>query len=105
MASSPQQAKITDQTESALQKSYSSAQALADQYPHYQQQIVNAAKTSFLDGANWAYAAGIITTILGMLLIVRMFPGHEREGDLSAAYAAEDTAGATPAVPGRPLEA
>jgi MFS transporter, DHA2 family, multidrug resistance protein len=91
VAASPQRTQVTSQTESALQKSFSSAEALASQYPHYQQQIVAAAKTSFLDGANWAYAAGIIAAVLGMLLVVRVFPGLERERELMAAYAAEAT--------------
>jgi MFS transporter, DHA2 family, multidrug resistance protein len=91
VAASPQRGQVTSQTESALQKSFSSAEALASQYPHYQQQIIAAAKTSFLDGANWAYAAGIIAAVLGMLLVVRVFPGHERERELMAAYAAEAT--------------
>ena len=99
VAASPQRAQITSQTESALQKSFSSAEALAAQYPHYQQQIIAAAKTSFLDGANWAYAAGIIAAVLGMLLVVRVFPGRRRELELLAGYTAEDAAG-TPAAKG-----
>ena len=106
-ASSPHHAQLTNQTESALEKSFSSAEALAARYPHYQQQIIDAAKTSFLHGANWAYAAGIIATVLGMLLVVRMFPGRERERELQVTYAAEDAAGTpTPAAAaGQPLQA
>jgi MFS transporter, DHA2 family, multidrug resistance protein len=96
VAASPQRAQITSQTESALQKSFSSAETLASQYPHYQQQIFAAAKTSFLDGANWAYATGIIAAVLGMLLVARVFPSLERERELFADYAAEDATG-TPA--------
>ena len=105
VAASPQRAQITSQTESTLQKSFSSAEALASQYPHYQQQIIAAAKTSFLDGANWAYAAGIIAAVLGMLLVLRVFPARERERELMAAYAAEDATGTPAPAPGRPLEA
>jgi DHA2 family multidrug resistance protein-like MFS transporter len=99
VAASPQRAQITNQTESALQKSFSSAEALAASYPHYQQQIVNAAKTSFLQGANWAYAAGIIATALGMILVVGVFPGAERERELQTDYTAEDTARPTYTTP------
>ncbi len=94
VASSPQHAQITDKTESALQKSFSSADALAASYPQYKEQIIDAAKTSFLEGANWAYGAGIIATALGLLLVLLMFPGAERERELGASYAAEDEAGA-----------
>ena len=105
VAASPQRAQVTSQTESTLQKSFSSAEALASQYPHYQQQIIAAAKTSFLDGANWAYAAGIIAAVLGMLLVVRVFPARDRERELMAAYAAEDATGTPAPAPGWPLEA
>ncbi|HME01945.1 MAG TPA: MFS transporter, partial [Solirubrobacteraceae bacterium] len=104
VAASPQRAQITSQTESTLQKSFSSAAALAAQYPHYQQQIIAAARTSFLDGANWAYAAGIIAAVLGMLLVLRVFPGRERERELMASYAAEDATGTVAQALGRPAE-
>ncbi len=104
VAASPQRAQITSQTESTLQKSFSSAAALAAQYPHYQQQIIAAARTSFLDGANWAYAAGIIAAALGMLLVLRVFPGRERERELMASYAAEDAIGTPAPALGRPAE-
>ena len=42
-------------------------------------QIIAAAKTSFLDGANWAYAAGIIAILAGAALVFFMFPKHDRE--------------------------
>ena len=57
-ARTPQQ--VTDSTQSALTKSFSSATNAAQQYPKYADQIVAAAKTSFIDGQHWAYLAGII---------------------------------------------
>lgn len=104
VAASPQRGQVTSQTESTLQKSFSNAEAIASQYPHYQQQIFAAAKKSFLDGANWAYAVGIIAAVLGMLLVIRVFPAREREHELMAAYAAEDEAEQPAPATGRPLE-
>ena len=37
----------------------------AEQYPQYAKQITQAAKTSFVDGADWAYLAGIVAILLG----------------------------------------
>ena len=36
-------------------------------------------KTSFVDGANWAYTAGIIAIVLGAALVFFMFPKHDDE--------------------------
>jgi MFS transporter, DHA2 family, multidrug resistance protein len=104
VAASPQRGQVTSRTESALQKSFSSAEALASQYPHYQQQIIAAAKTSFLDGANWAYTTGIVAAVLGMLLVARVFPARERERELMAVYAAEDATGTPATAPGPPFD-
>jgi MFS transporter, DHA2 family, multidrug resistance protein len=105
VSASPQQAQVTSQTESALQKSYSSAAALATHYPHYQQQIIAAARTSFLDGANWAYTAGIIVALLGAALVFFKFPTKDDETTLLTEYHADDARTpdprAEPASPGR----
>ena len=60
IASSPQGAKVSENVEGELTKSFSSAADTASQYPHYSSQIIAAAKTSFLQGDQWAYTAGII---------------------------------------------
>ena len=56
IAASDQQ--ITDSTQSALTKSFASAEALAEQHPQYADAIVAGAKEAFLDGDDWAYTAG-----------------------------------------------
>ena len=75
-----------------MQKSFSSAEAVAHQYPQYATQITAAAKTSFLQGANWAYAAGIIAMLGGLALVFFLFPRKERELELHATYQAENAA-------------
>ncbi len=82
---------VSSSVENELEKSFSSAADLAKQYPHYSSQIIAAAKSSFLKGDHWAYAAGIIAVALGATLVFFFFPKHEREEQLLAAYHAEDT--------------
>ncbi len=95
VAASPDRAQVTSTVQNELTKSFSSAQAVASQYPQHAQQIVAAAKTSFLQGANWAYAAGIIAIVLGAALVFFMFPAYDDERRLLRQYRAED-ASATP---------
>jgi MFS transporter, DHA2 family, multidrug resistance protein len=92
IAASPDKDKITDQVQAELTKSFSSAADTAQQYPQYQSQIVAAAKSSFLQGDDWAYIAGIVAILLGAVLIFFLFPKKEQEEELLARYHAEDTA-------------
>ncbi|MGA8746736.1 MAG: MFS transporter [Solirubrobacterales bacterium] len=92
IASSPSGAKVSENVEGELTKSFSSAADTAAQYPHYSSQIIAAAKTSFLQGDQWAYTAGIIAICLGAALVFFRFPKHEEERRLLERYHAEDTA-------------
>jgi len=78
---------ITSGVATGLAKSFGSAEDLAKQYPDYAQAIVEAAKASFLEGADWAYVAGILTMLVGILLVFLFFPRREKERDLYARYA------------------
>ena len=51
-----------------------------------------AAKQSFLDGDQWAYAAGVVAVVLGAALVMFLFPRKREEDELLARYNAEDTA-------------
>lgn len=84
------QAKLTDQVTSTLEKSFAGAESIAQQYPQYANQITAAAKSSFLDGADWAYVAGIVAILLGAALVYLRFPRKDEEEDLLARYHAED---------------
>jgi MFS transporter, DHA2 family, multidrug resistance protein len=57
IADAPNKDKITDNLQAEFQKSFSSAATTADKYPQYESQIVAAAKSSFLQGDEWAYVA------------------------------------------------
>ena len=85
---------VTDATEAQLQQSFASANAIAAHYPQYASQITAAAQSSFLDGANWAYAAGIVAICVGAALVFLFFPKRDDELRMIAEFHAEDTAAA-----------
>jgi MFS family permease len=91
IAAAPNADQITASVKTQLEKSFSSATAIAKQYPQYADKITAGAKTSFLSGADWAYAAGIIAIVLGALLVFFLFPKKDEEELLLARYQAEDT--------------
>ncbi|RZU52518.1 sugar phosphate permease [Krasilnikovia cinnamomea] len=92
IAVSPDQQDVTSAVQSMLTKSFSSAADTAERYPQYADQITAAAKSSFLDGADWAYTAGIIAIAVGAVLVYFLFPKREQEQQLLDEYHAEDTA-------------
>jgi MFS transporter, DHA2 family, multidrug resistance protein len=93
IAAAPNKEQITDSTASQLTKSFAGAEEIAEQHPQYASQITAAAKESFLDGADWAYTAGIVAILLGAVLVFFLFPRKDVEERLLAQYHAEDTAG------------
>jgi MFS transporter, DHA2 family, multidrug resistance protein len=92
IAGAPQQAKITENVENELTKSFASAADTATRYPQYTEQIVAAARESFLEGDQWAYTAGIVAVLLGAALVFFCFPRGEEEKRLLERYGAEDAA-------------
>jgi MFS family permease len=92
VASSPDSDKISASVQAQLQKSFGSAKAVAEQYPLYAQQITSAAKTSFVQGADWAYVAGIVAILAGIALVLLLFPNKNHEQELLSEYHAADDA-------------
>jgi len=90
LATAPNSDQITSSVTAQLEKSFSSASQVAAQYPQYATQITEGAKTSFLAGADWAYAAGIVAILLGAALVFFLFPKKDEEERLLAAYHVED---------------
>ncbi len=90
IASSPEAAKVSERVQNELTKSFSSAANTAEQYPQYAHQIAAAARTSFLDGGDWTYAAGMIAIALGMAVVFFLFPKGEEEKRLLERYHDED---------------
>jgi MFS family permease len=90
IAGSPNSQQVTDSVQAQLTKSFASAADTASQYPQYSTQIIAGAKKAFLDGADWAYTAGIIAIMLGAALVYFMFPRKEEEERLLAQYQEQD---------------
>ena len=90
IAASPDKDKVTDEVQAELTKSFASAADTAQRYPEYESQIIAAAKSSFLQGDEWAYIAGIVAILLGAALIFFLFPKKDEEEALLAQYHAED---------------
>jgi DHA2 family multidrug resistance protein-like MFS transporter len=84
---------VSDSVANQLTKSFDGADAIAQQYPQYASQITAAAKTSFLQGDQWAYLAGIGAVLAGAAIVAVFFPSFERENELLAEYQAEDVRG------------
>jgi hypothetical protein len=82
---------VSSSVESQLTKSFASAANTAQQYPNCSKQIISAAQKSFIDGADWAYLAGLVAIVLGAALVFFLFPKREGELELLERYHAEDT--------------
>ena len=88
------QAKITDSVQTQLTRSFASAESVAEAHPQYSSQITAAAQSSFVDGQDWAYIAGIVAILGGAALVYFLFPKRDDERRLLVAYQAEDAAAA-----------
>ena len=75
-----------------LRRKPASAADTASQYPQHADQIIAGAKTGFLNGADWAYTAGLVAIILGAALVYFMFPKHPDELRLLEEYHEHDAA-------------
>ncbi len=95
IAASPDAAQVTTEIQGQLTKSFSSAEAAAEQYPQYSTEITAAAKSSFLDGADEAYLAGLGAVLLGAALVTLKFPKKIDEQRLLEEYHATDVAAAS----------
>ena len=85
--STPISAPITNE----LQRSYSSAAAIAAQYPSHASAIIDGARSAFFSGANLAYGAGALAVIGGGVIIFFCYPKKSSEVELLASYAAQDS--------------
>ena len=84
-------ANVTDATQAELTKSFAGAADVAKQYPDHADAIIAGAKSSFLQGDQWAYTAGLVAVVLGAVLVFLLFPKQESERRLLAEYHAHDS--------------
>jgi hypothetical protein len=96
ITAAPNKAQISEGIQGELTKSFSSAAETATRYPEYSQAIIAGAKTSFVQGDQWAYSAGIVAILIGAMLVFIMFPKRAREEQLLAEYHTQDTAPQSP---------
>jgi MFS family permease len=92
IASAPNGNQVSNTTQDQLQQSFAGAANVAKLYPQYANQIIAGAQSSFVDGADWAYVAGIVAVLLGAVLVYFFFPRKEDEQRMLAQYANEDRA-------------
>jgi MFS transporter, DHA2 family, multidrug resistance protein len=92
IAAAPNSSQISNTTQDQLQQSFAGAANVAQLNPQYAKQIIASAQSSFVDGADWAYLAGIVAILLGAALVFFLFPKKEQEDRLLAEYQEEDTA-------------
>ena len=97
-------AHVTSSVENQLTKSFDGAEAIAKQYPSHSAAIIAGAKGAFLHGDQWAYLAGLIAVLLGGVLVFFCFPAKEREQEMLAQFAAEDS-GSAPSAAGPDTQA
>ena len=96
---------VSASTQAELTKSFSSAADTASRYPaSVQEQIIAGAKSSFLHGDQWAYAAGVVAVLAGAALVFFFFPKQREEEEMLARFHAEDIA-VRPTPSPEPLEA
>jgi len=88
--SSAASSQVSTAVQSQLTKSFSSAANTAEQYPQYAKQIIAAAQTSFTNGADWAYIAGIAAIVIGSVLVFFFFPKRQHEVELLQEYLNSD---------------
>lgn len=89
-APSSEQELVTNNVEAQLQKSMAGADAVAAQYPKYSADIIASAKSAFLDGADWAYLAGVLAIVIGGVLVFFLFPKLQHELTLLQQYRDHD---------------
>jgi DHA2 family multidrug resistance protein-like MFS transporter len=89
-APSSVQSELTDQVQSELQKSFSSAAVTAEANPQYAEAIIGGARQSFVDGQKWSYAAGMAAVLLGAFIVATRYPNHRDELELLDHYHSTD---------------
>lgn len=91
IANSSAAGQVSEQTQSVLTKSFSSAANLAERYPQYAEQITTAARQAFLRGDLAAYATALVIVALGALGVFLAFPDADAERSAMSRYADDES--------------
>lgn len=71
---------MSAQVSQEMTGSYTSAAEVAKDYPEpTSSDIVNAAAQAFTDGKSWAIAIALVMTVIGLGLVVALFPRKQKE--------------------------
>ncbi|MFT4307136.1 MAG: MFS transporter [Microbacterium sp.] len=90
IADSAEASSIGAEVQSQLRSSFSSATEAARQFPQYTDQIIAAARESFLQGSLLVFVAGSVAVVLGGLVVLLSMPGRRAEHELIEEYARAD---------------
>ena len=72
--------KVSSQVSQEITGSYTSAAEVAQNYPApTSTDIVNAAAEAFTDGKTWAIAIALVMTVIGLGLVIALFPRKQKE--------------------------
>jgi hypothetical protein len=71
--------QVTNQISNELTSSFTSAAQVAQSYPDYAKQIIAAASQAFTDGKSAAILVALVLTLVGLGLVLALFPGKAKE--------------------------
>ena len=74
-----QATQVSQQLAYSMEASFTSAAQVAAQYPSEQQQIIAGAAQAFDSGKSSAIAVALIMTVLGLILVIVLFPRKNKE--------------------------
>ncbi|MEI6362232.1 MAG: MFS transporter [Actinomycetes bacterium] len=74
-----QAAQVSADTSTALTSSFQGAAEVAKEYPTYSDQIIKAASTGFTDGKSLAIAVALFMTLIGLVLVLVVYPRKTAE--------------------------
>ena len=89
LAGSPNASKVSQETADALSSSFQSAKQVAQQYPQYATQITDAASSAFTSGMNAAVLVALLMTLIGLALVLFVYPRKQAEEAYYAKVASE----------------
>jgi EmrB/QacA subfamily drug resistance transporter len=76
---SDEAAKVSDQVATQMTSSFEGAAQVAQEFPTYADQIIAGASAAFTTGKSWAIAVALALTLLGMLLVLVVYPRRAAE--------------------------
>lgn len=76
---SDEASKVSDQVATQLTSSFEGAAGVAADFPNYSAQIIASASEAFTAGKSWAIAVALLLTLVGMVLVLVVYPRKAAE--------------------------